>query len=885
MHFWHSYTLETLFSVLSSGGKYGLSTREANLRLGKYGPNEIAEVKRDPWYIKLLLQFRSLPMLMLMVAALVSFALGFTVDSEKFIDGFAITVAILLAGFFGFFQEYRAERALEALKKMVVQRSLVIRDGRDTEIESRLLVPGDVVVLDEGSRVPADIRIIEAANLAANQSMLTGESHASEKKACALPEDAVLSDRKNMLFSGTIIVRGHCSGVVVCTGMSTEFGKIVTFVTEPDEPESALDVNINKLSKGLGYLGIFLAALFFIFGILQGESTVDMLVVAITLAVAVIPEGLPTVLAITLALGVSQMAKKNAIVRKMNAVEALGSATVICTDKTGTITQNRMVAQKLILSHKTFSSQPFFSQSEVKSDAVLCRAAEIMVMCNNSLYVDSNGKRELKGDPTETALLSAVESCLDCEKEMRFSHPQIAEVPFDSGRKIMSSIRSFGKKRIAFVKGAPERVLPLCTKMMSLKGESGITPAQRAKAISDTHSLGDEGMRVLALAFREIGEKQEYTALNTEESLTFVGLVAMEDPPRQEAKEAIALCKSAGVAVVMITGDSVSTAKAIASKVGLLFPGQKVIDSPELEAMSERELEHALPYTGVFARVAPEQKHRIVQAFMRKGGIVAVTGDGVNDAPAIKAANIGIAMGVSGTDVSKEVADIVLVDDNFASIVSAIHYGRVIYNNIRSFVRYQLSTNIAAISLMFSAPALSLPIPLIPLQILWINIMVDGPPAIALGAEPSTNTEMQAPPRNPKAGLINRELAYSLIFNGLLMGGISLAIFSFYLGFDATKATTAVFTLFVFLQLLNALNCRSAKHSVFQKFFANPWLLLAIGGSLLVHMAIVYYGPLQTVFQTVALSAFDMLILAWSALAIVLVEEIKKRYTRHITKY
>jgi len=882
---WHSIPMESLckrFGV-SEGG---LTEKRASDAFEKHGPNALREAKKNPWYSLLLSQFKSLPILMLLAAAAISFALGFTIDDKKLIDAGAILVAVLLAVLFGFWQEYKAERALEALKKMVVSRSIVIRAGKKMSIDSKEIVPGDLIILEEGSRVPADMRLSESTNLAVDQSMLTGESLPSSKEVCTIKPGAVLLEQRNMIFAGTVIVRGHCRGIAVATGMNTNFGMIVGHISSSEGKSTRLQESISELAKLLGYAGITLALVFFAVGMLRGSPAADMFIVAVTLAVAVIPEGLPTVLAITLALGVQKMAKKNAIVRKMSAIETLGSATVICTDKTGTITQNRMAVQELLLPGRTYGvGKGSLDSSAIRRDPALLRAVEVLSLCNNSMTVVSEGKETISGDPTENALLSAVELFGADERRIRRAHRKVGEIPFDSDRKMMSSIRMSGRSRIAFVKGAPEKIIPRCTKVLGAKGEMKLSPAFRGKFSQDAHSLGFQGMRVLALAYRKVGRMAKYTSANTERSLVYVGLVAMEDPPRNEAKDSIALCRSAGVRVIMVTGDSLPTAKAIAAKVGLLFEGYQVVDGSELEGMTDLELRAILPTSAVFARATPEQKYRIVSTLMAMGEVVAVTGDGVNDAPAIKKADIGVAMGITGTDVTKEIAEIVLTDDNFSSIVSAIEYGRKIFNNIKAFVRYQLSTNVAALSLMFAAPALSMPLPLFPIQILWINIIMDGPPAVALGAEPPSGDEMKHPPRNPKAGFVSRNLVLSVLVSGLVMAAIALSVFSCYLSFSPEKAFTVVFTLFVFLQLANAFNCRSASRSAFNRPFSNPYLFAAIILSLLLHLAIVYYSPLEEIFKTVPLSLEDFAVIIGASSLIIILEEVKKRFLPGITSY
>ena len=877
---WHSISLSALYRELGTSEK-GLSQKEADSRLERHGENRLVEIKKDPWYMMLFGQFKALPIIMLLAAAAISFMLG------KTIDGIAIVAAVLIAVLFSFWQEYRAEKALEALKKMVVQRSIALRDGKEVELESVHLVPGDVVLLSEGSRVPADMRIIESVNLAAEQSALTGESVPSQKEASISPEKTVLTERHNMLFTGTTIVRGHCRGVVAETAMNTEFGKIVGYVTEEEEQATPLQKSIDGLSRMLGYAGIAAAILFFIIGTWRGEPAAAMFVVAVTLAVAVIPEGLPTVLAITLALGVQKMARRNAIVRKMPAVETLGSATVICTDKTGTITQNRMVVKEIILAESTYGlGEEGLDASAARRDSVLSRALEVMALCNNAIEVeDEQGNGSLSGDPTETALLSAVSLCGMDARAIREEHHLLGEVPFSSERKMMSSIRKVGRERFAFVKGAPERLVSLSSSVLLPSGVQKMRQEWKRRTVSYAHELGKNGYRVLALAYRPVKKLGKYTPQNAERGLVFVGMVAMEDPPRPEAAEAIALCRSAGIKVVMVTGDSLSTARAIAAKVGLLAGDERVVDGSELEGMTDSELERLVQNTAVFARVTPEEKYRIVSAFMSRGEIVAVTGDGVNDAPAIKKANIGVAMGMSGTDVTKEVADMVLTDDNFSSIVNAVKYGRTIFNNIKSFVRYQISTNVAALTLMFASPVLGLPLPLLPVQLLWINIMIDGPPALALGAEPPSRDEMKRKPRDPRQGFMSLNLAVAILVTGLIMGFIGLSVFGFYLDFEPEKAFTVVFTLFVFLQLFNALNCRSATSSLFSRMFSNRYIFAAIAFSLLLHLTIVYYPPLQEIFRTVPLEQGDFAIIIGASLLIIVFEELKKKFFTHITAY
>jgi Ca2+-transporting ATPase len=882
---WHSLSIAAAYSLAGSS-KSGLTQEEAARRLLKYGPNELESMGAEPWYFKLLSEFKSLPILMLVLAAAISIALGFTSDSSQFISAGAIIVAIFIAVFFGFFQEYKAERALDALKKMVVQRSVVLRSGIMYEVDSRTLVPGDIVVLSEGHRVMADMRLVESSNLACDQSILTGESHLSRKSDSPIPVRTPLGDRSNMLYCGTIVARGHCIGLVVATDMKTEFGKIAAFVSKNESSPTPLERDIDSISHLLGAGGIIICVLFFVLGFLEGIPVDRILLIAITLAVAIIPEGLPTVLAITLAIGVQKMASEGAIVRKMQAVETLGSATVVCTDKTGTLTQNRINVHQIILPERTYDiGNGTISEHDMQDDPVLARAIEGMVLCNNAMFVKEGEVEKVSGDPTEAALLWAARECSGKGRAMRLEQHLISEIPFNAARRMMTSVREYGKKRTAYVKGAPEQVLLCCTKILTEKGERALTRNERSHFLSEASSLGAQGMRSLALAYREIGVLKEYTAKNAERELVFVGLVGMEDPPRAEAAEAVALCQSAGIRVIMVTGDSLQTASIIASRVGILKRGMKTVDCCSLDSMSDEQLKKALLSTAVFARTTPEQKYRIVSLLKAMGEVVAVTGDGINDAPAMKTANIGVAMGISGTDVTKEVADIVLSDDNFASIVRAVRYGRTTFSNIKSFVRYQLSTNVGAVLLMFAALAFRLPLPLLPLQILWINVMVDGPPALALGMEPSSRNEMNAPPRDTKESFITKNLMVTIIFTGVLIAMFTLAAFTYYLSYAPMKAYTEAFVLFVLLQLTNAFTCRAGSKPLHERLFSNRWLLLAIFGSLLVHVAIIYYAPLQLVFHTMPLDASDLLFLVPFVVVMVLLEELKKKYLPLATKY
>jgi len=885
-HF-HSVPISKALSI-SESSQGGLSPEEAQNRLSIYGKNILVEVQGPQWPKIFVAQFSNPLIIMLTLAASLSFYVG------KRIDASAICVAVLISVLFGFLQEYKAESALAALKSLTNPKALVIRAKREKLIDARDIVPGDILLISEGDKIPADCRMLESANLSVDQSSLTGESHAVHKSIAELPLSTTLAERANMLYAGTVVVRGHGKALVSSTGKFTEFGKIASSLSTTEEEQAPLQRSLAELGRKIGIVAIILSVLFFAFGVLRGESMDQMFVVAISLAVAAIPEGLPTIITITLAVGVQAMSRHKAIVRKLPAVETLGSTTVICTDKTGTLTQNRMTVTRLWVEDAIFEFDGIgldggkMSSPKNGSMQLAKKALQIGTLCNTASFVYEGEKlSSIAGDPTEAAILIAAQKAGIDVAEERTVYKLLGEVPFDSERKLMSVVRSMPTGAISFVKGAPECLFPRCKKFLTSEGEVPLSPQISRKLHAKTEEFSSSALRVLALAYKRVKEKEHYSHDETEHELVFVGFVGMMDPPRKEVAAAIETCRRAGIRVIMVTGDSRSTAVAIALKVGLMSEGEdaRVLNGEEIDSLDDYRLSQRLSSAAVCCRTTPVQKLRIVSTLSKKGEVVAVTGDGVNDAPALKRAGVGIAMGITGSEVAKEVSDIVLLDDNFSTIVTAIEHGRAIFRNIKSFVRYQFSTSVAAMAAMFVPPFLGLPLPMSAIQILWVNIIMDGPPALALGAEPSSEGEMDKPPRDPRADFVSRNLLLSIITTGIFMAAVMLFTLWLYLPFSPEKATTVAFTTFVGLQLANALNCKSPDKSLFSNLFSNKYLLLAIALSVTLQLCIIYLPFFQGIFATVALEPLDLLYVGGIGLVLVLAGEVKKKFLKEYTKY
>ena len=888
----HAMEERKLLTSLGARADAGLDAAQVEQARLKFGPNSWNIEQKTTALDILVRQVSNILIWMLIVSAGVAAMVG------RWPDAIGILIAVLLSVVFGFAQEYKAEAALGALQKMTAPKARVIREGQEIEIEAEQLVPGDLLVLREGDLIPADARVLGETQMRTDQSLLTGESMPVDKQAKTLPQDTPMAERANVIYAGTQVVHGSGRALVFATGLKTQFGRIAKSLAGVENEQTPLQKSLGELGDQIGKVSIGLCALFFVAGIATGGRWDVMLITAVSMAVAAIPEGLPTVLAITLALGVQRMAQHKALVRKLQAVETLGCASVICTDKTGTLTANRMSVVRAYFAgiDYSFSGGPMelganVARGDGKSigapeRARLQKSMEIGVLCNEAILLHANdGRLEgMRGDPTEAALLvGAAKAGIELEP-LRADHPKTGEIPFDYHRKMMTQVRKEGRKTIAYVKGAPEVVLSRCTKIQTLDGEKKLTPQMRAQLHALVETYAHQALRTLAFAKKDVKNvgKARLSEKQIEKDLTWVGFVGMIDPPRPEVGEALSLCRKAGVRVVMLTGDAPATAKAIAKRLGLLDEGGQVLTGEELGKLSEEELGIYLPRLQVLARATPEDKFRIVVAMQKAGEVVAVTGDGVNDAPSIKKADIGVAMGVGGTDVARGAADMVLTDNNFSTLVKAVEHGRSIYDNIRAFVRFQFTTNVAALSLMFVTPMVGLGLPLLPLQILWINIIMDGPPALALGMEPGREDAMERRPRKKNAPFVSRPFLTNIVSSGLLMFAMTLALFAYYsLSTDPlmpAKAGTMAFTVFIMLQLVNAFNCRSGHLSAWHNLIGNKWLLLAAGASLCLHLAIIYTPLLQTMFSTVPLGGADWALITLAAALMLLKEEMTKRF-------
>jgi len=843
---WHCKSIEDTFQTLGSS-KQGLSIEEVRNRLLSYGPNKIKEVKKRTVLGMVLDQFKDFMILVLIAAAIVSGIIGEPKDTV------AILVIVILNAVIGFVQEYRAEKAIEALKMMAAQVATVIRDGEPTSISAHEIVPGDIVLLEAGNIAPADIRLIEVAHLKIDESSLTGESVPVEKYTNSLQDKMMpLGDRKNIAYKGTIVSYGRANGVVVSTGMNTEFGKIATMLQEQVEVKTPLQKRLAKFGKRLAIAVFAICAIVFGVGFIRGEPPLLMFLTAISLAVAAIPEALPAVVTISLAIGAKKLVKQNALIRKLPAVETLGSVTYICSDKTGTLTQNKMEVQEIYVNGKFFKHEKISNQQSPINNLFMTMAL------NNDATRDKHGK--YLGDPTEIALYALSEEKGFLKENLLKDYLRVAEIPFDSERKCMTTFHKTPEKGfVSFTKGAIEIILEKSTNEISINGKSNIN---KEKIHSMSEVMAQRGLRILAFAMRNWENlPEDMNTANTETALTFLGFVGMIDPPRKEVNAAVTLCKSAGIKPVMITGDHPVTAKAIARELNIIDSDEEILTGRELEKLSIKELEKKVEDIRIYARVAPEQKLKIVKALQNQGQFVAMTGDGVNDAPALKSADIGIAMGITGTDVSKEASDMILLDDNFATIVKAVKQGRRIFDNIRKFIKYTMTSNAGEIWTIFLAPFLGLPIPLLPIHILWINLVTDGLPGLALAVEPAEKDIMKKPPRHPKESIFAHNLGLDIIWVGLLMGGVSIFSQAWAIKTGHTSWQTIVFTVLCLSQMGNVLALRSEKESFFSLgLFSNIPLLGAILLTFVLQMATIYVPFLNSIFKTQPLTLSELII-------------------------
>jgi len=871
----------------------GLSTAEARERLARYGPNELGE-GRGPSPLRLFLdQFKDLMVIVLIIAALISAGIGaWKGSAEEWLDAGIILIIVMVNAVLGFVQNYRAERTMQALKEMAAPKATVVRDGEERSVPSRDLVPGDIIILTTGDRISADARLLEAVNLKVNEAPLTGESAPVRKSAEAvLPPDAPLAERSNMVFSGCTVDHGRGRAVVTATGMTTQLGTIAQMVRVESE-STPLQRKLDRLGRQLGLIVLGVCVFIFAVGYLRGVPVEEMFLTSVSLAVAAIPEGLPAVVTISLALGLQRMAKRKAVMRRLPAVEALGSATVICTDKTGTLTRGEMNVREVYVGETIgVSGEGFEPEGEflVNGRPIAPAEREDLIsllmagaLCNDSSLYQEGGRWKVRGDPTEGALVvAAMKAGLDVEGLARRS-PRLYEVPFDSTKKRMTTVHEMDGRRIAFMKGAAESVVPLCTRYRTREGEHPLDKATADAILAKDNEMAGRALRVLAIATRDVSDVPlEEAAIERE--MTFLGLVGMMDAPRSEAVEAVRRCHAAGIRVIMITGDHELTARAIALELGIAGPGRdRVVSGKALEAASPEELAEMLRTTNVFARVAPEHKMRIVEALQAQGEIVAMTGDGVNDAPALKRADIGVAMGVTGTDVSKEASQMVLMDDNFATIVNAVEEGRGVYDNIRKFVAFLLSCNSGEVIAMFVA-SLVLVGPeympfLLPVHLLWMNLVTDGLPALALGVEPIEKGVMQRPPTDPNEPPLTRRAAVRVLIIG---GVIALsALLAFQLADllalssgqadNVRHARTVAFCTMVLAQLFLGLSARSETLTIRRLgLFTNRKMVLAIAVSVALQLAVVYVPVLSGAFRTAPLGLAEWaLILPLSMLAL-----------------
>ncbi len=876
---WHVMSVAQALAKQNTNPTTGLTQPQVAQRLAHYGINRLAEKPARPIWHLLLSQFKSLLILVLIAAAILAAAMG------DLIDGVVILTVVAINALLGFYQEFQAEKSLAALKNMLALQATVRRDGIVATLPAEQIVPGDIVILEAGDKIPADGRIISAGTLEVDESSLTGESQPVDKQPQPLAHEATpIADRSNMLYMNNSVTRGRCEMLATETGMATEIGRLAALLSAAEDGDTPLQMQLDSLGKRLALIALLVVIVLFATALWRGEPLIETAFTAIALAVAAIPEGLPAVVTVTLALGMHRMARQQAIVKRLAAVETLGCTTVICTDKTGTLTVNQMTARTLYYKNQTLNvtgegyalTGGLFPAIGDSLPADMHTLLLPLALCNNSHLQDG----QIVGDPMEAALLVlAAKGGVD-KTAANGQLPRIAELPFDAGHKFMATFHQQGDTVIIYVKGAPEVLVNYCQTLIG--PDNAAAPLLADGVLLQNQTMASTGLRVLGVAMRSLAAT-EFSAQNNLfgyiENLTFVALVGLMDPPRTEAKDAIRLCQRAGIAVKMITGDQKVTAFAIAKELGLQGD---IIGGEELASLSDEALAERIKTLAIFARTAPEQKVRIVNALKAAGHIVAMTGDGVNDAPALKSADIGIAMGISGTDVAREAATMVLTDDNFATIVKAIKEGRGIYENMVKFVRFQLSTNIGAILTVASAPLLGLPVPFSAVQLLWINIIMDGPPAMSLSLDPFSPTSMNESPRDPEARMLSWQRFGNLLTFGLIMavGTLGVLYYSLQTG-DAAHATTLAFTTFVLFQVFNVFNARAEKHSAFNRyFFANKMLWLAIFAVLALQIVVIHWPQAHVIFHTTALTPRDWLMACGVAATILVFEELRKLLAR-----
>jgi Ca2+-transporting ATPase len=881
---WHATKIESILSELHTDPQHGLNPEEAQRRLQEYGYNELKEEAKTSPLILFLSQFKNILTIILVVATVLSALIG------DLLDAAIILVIVIFCALLGFFQEYRAERALEALKKMLTPTITALRGGKDLEIPSKDLVPGDIILLEAGDKIPADGRLIEIHSLQCDEAPLTGESFPVEKELRVLPDDVPVGDRKNMVFTGTSVSYGRGKAVVTDTGVNTEFGKIAAELASVSQEKTPLEKRTEEIGKWLGIIAVSVCALVVTTSIIREAAVgrldlpfvLTMLMFAIALAVAAVPEALAAIVTGALAIGMREMAKRNALVRKMPAVETLGCATVICSDKTGTLTKGEMTVRRIFGTGKVIEVSgtgyaPEGSLNPVSNDSSLNLLLRGGILCNDASLFEGGGKWSIKGDPTEAALVVLAAKAGLGQDETRQQFPRIGEFPFSSDRKRMSTIHQMedGKKR-AFMKGAPEVILERCSALQNGNDIVALDDTWRARILLANEEMAGNALRVLALAYSDLSETDAHGEDVIERNLVFMGLIGMMDPPREEAIDAVRVCRRVGIKPIMITGDHKLTAVAVAKELGIYREGDLVFTGEDLNKIDDQELEGVVDKITVYARVSPLDKLKIVRAWKNRGEVVAMTGDGVNDAPALKHADIGVAMGITGTEVAKEAADVVLTDDNFATIVSAIERGRWIYDNIKKYLTYLLRANITEVVVLGGVVMVMGPefLPLLPAAILYINLATDGLPALALGVAPADPDIMEKPPRDPRESVFSRDVRTLILMAVLIECPIFLWMF-FQSQPDMELARTRVFFMFVFIELIIAINFRSLRYSLIQ---APPhkWLILAIVWELVLIVVLMQFPAVLDGFGIRMPSAFDLGVILALGVGIAMAIELAK---------
>jgi Ca2+-transporting ATPase len=864
---------QTIDRALKVNRQSGLNDRDVQARRAKYGTNELTEGKKVSVFQKFIAQFKDFLILVLIIAAVISGALG------EMSDTVLILLIVVLNAIIGVIQESKAESAMASLKKMTVHEAKVIRNGVHQVIRSEQLVPGDVVLLEAGDAVPADGRLIEVADLKVQESALTGESVPVEKTLSGkFDVNTPLADRTNMVYMHSTVSYGRGKFIVTATGMETEIGKIAGMIQNTESRTTPLTQNINQLGKTLGLAALICCGVVFAVGLLRGGDPLEMFLTAVSLAVAAIPEGLPAIVTVVLALGTTRLAKKNAIIRKLPAVETLGCASVICSDKTGTLTQNRMTIKKVYANEEIIDAEAIKEDGFIPSEKFVVRIGEL---CNDAQISKDPDHPVEVGDPTEIAMVDYADK-LGFDKNISSQEaPRVGELPFDSERKLMTTVHHYHNTFLSFTKGAPDCLLAKCTHYLKGYEILELTPEQRKKILAVNEKLANDSYRVLGYAFQQYHEKPEISSEILENNLVFAGLTGMIDPPREEVRDSVKDCHQAGIKTVMITGDHKQTAVAIARDLEIFQDGDLALSGEEMDQLTDKELEDIISRTSVFARVSPKDKVRIVKAWQHRGEVVAMTGDGVNDAPALKQADIGCAMGITGTDVSKEAADMILTDDNFSTIVSAVKEGRGIYDNIKKAVHFLLSCNIAEILVIFIATLIGLPQPLLPVHILWINLVTDSLPALALGMEKQSDDVMQEKPRKKGESIFANGLGRRILFQGVVLFLISLVVFvAATKNYGIAVGRTMVFCVLGLSQLTHLLNVRSENQSAFHHLFTNRYLWGAMGISVLVQLIVIFIPGLHSFFNVTALNGAQWGIVIAGSIAPLFIVEITKLIQR-----